>query len=371
MLALGSCAGDSIFNEAPTASGSDVILPNPIALAYSTVTNKLYVLNSDGEVNYSTGSFARIDVDATNPNAPVLTAERVVSVEQFGADVVLDATFAYVTTRKSDIEGGAHDDHVYTLRIDDDSLDLDKTALVGPNPFGLLLDGTDLFVVSDRELNKLDAATLNEISTLDLNDLDDVSTKRVQGIAVDTVNDWLFVTNAHDDLLVIDRADDFSTVEAAVDYRVEGLGNTRGVAFADGRIYVIEGSPASLRTFDPTLLTKQATTQLIDESALGGTTAELGRDPGEMAIDVPNNRVYVTNTGDDTVSVFDLDLTPLATISVDEKNIDEGLADGNEPFGIETATVDGTPLVFVANYASDTLSIINATTLKVVATFPN
>ncbi len=95
-----------------------------------------------------------------------------------------------------------------------------------------------------------------------------------------------------------------------------------------------------------------------------GASVPLGVQPTFSVIDPVLNRLYVTNTGDNTVSVFDatnvnLSNTPamptLATVNV-----------GTGPIGL-TALVDGTKF-YVANAGSDDVTVVSASSYSVLST---
>ena len=369
LLVSASCAGEGIFDPAPTSTDeSAVVFPNPIAVDVSATSGKLYVLNSDGEVAYTTGSFAQVSVDATDTDNPVLTIDAMVTVEQFAADMVLDESFAYITSRFSSVNAAAGTpDHLYKLQIDDASLTTVDSATVGPNPFGITLDGGELFVASDEQVDRLRTEDLETVATLDLSDITDVNTQRIEDVALDPDNGWLFVSNRGDELLVIDTDDN------TLDYRIEGPNNTRGVAFGNGRVYVLEGTPASLLVFDTSALAKQETTQLVGDATVPLlATIPVGDNPCKVALDLTRSRAYTSNMDSNDISVIDIDLLEsVATVSLDEDDIQAALADGEAPCGLAVADFNGVPYVIVANYESNNLSIINANTLSVVSTFPN
>ena len=81
------------------------------------------------------------------------------------------------------------------------------------------------------------------------------------------------------------------------------------------------------------------------------STIAVGNQPIYVAVDRETNRVYVSNQGDDTVSVIDGDSnTVLKTVRV-----------GQFPNGI--AVNARTNTIYVANFKSGSLSILNGTTL--------
>jgi YVTN family beta-propeller protein len=81
----------------------------------------------------------------------------------------------------------------------------------------------------------------------------------------------------------------------------------------------------------------------------------VGREPWCVAITPDNNKVYVTNMADGTVSVINIALRTVGTIEV-----------GKDPFGC--AVSPGGEDLYVANQSSDTVSVINTNTDKVHTT---
>ncbi len=95
-----------------------------------------------------------------------------------------------------------------------------------------------------------------------------------------------------------------------------------------------------------------------------GASVPLGVQPTFSVIDPVLNRLYVTNTGDNTVSVFDATnvnfsnmpaMPTLATVNV-----------GTGPVGL-TALVDGTKF-YVANAGSDDVTVVSASSYSVLST---
>jgi len=98
-------------------------------------------------------------------------------------------------------------------------------------------------------------------------------------------------------------------------------------------------------------------------SAMDPTSGEklaeitVGDDPRTVALE-GSSRAYVANRGSDTVSVIDLStLIAVATIEV-----------GHQPYGVVVAP--GDDFAFVANSGSDSISVIETATLQVIATIP-
>lgn len=354
------CAGDDIFGSAPTSTElASLDLPNPIAIQVSETLAKVFVLNSDGGGHYDTGSLAQLSFSAADTDSPTLTADRIVTVQRFGADMLLDTAeeFVFISNRESAVEADSDAaDHVRKIQVNDESLTEVASTAVGPNPFGLaVLNDQELFVVSDEAVNRL-STDLTAIATIDLSEITDVAASRIEGAAIDAENGWLFVSNRNDCLLVIDTDDN------SIDYCIEGPDNTGALAFGAGRLYLSEGFPASLMVMETGTLAKQNETTRIDDSTLLIGAVPLGDEPGQMALDLAHNRVFVTNTGEDTLSVIDTDLlVELTRISLDEEA---------QPFDVDIGTFNGVSYIFVANYASNTVSVIHGERLRPVVTFP-
>jgi YVTN family beta-propeller protein len=85
-------------------------------------------------------------------------------------------------------------------------------------------------------------------------------------------------------------------------------------------------------------------------------TITVGVIPHGVAFDSANNRMYVTNSDDDTVSV----------INTATNNVDATISVGNDPRGIAFDSANNR--MYVANYDSDNVSVINTATNNVDAT---
>ncbi len=130
------------------------------------------------------------------------------------------------------------------------------------------------------------------------------------------------------------------------------------VASADGLyVFVVtQGNGSSSGTLDII----NTTTNVI------GASVPLGLSPTQGYLDTVLNRLYVTNTGGNSVSVFDVSnvvltaspaIPTLATVNV-----------GSAPVSV-TALPNGLS-VYVANSVSNDVSVVNSNNLSVVATVP-
>ncbi len=92
-------------------------------------------------------------------------------------------------------------------------------------------------------------------------------------------------------------------------------------------------------------------------------TAPLGMLPTQALFDPTRNRLYVTNGGDGTVSVFDVSAINTTSPSIP---LLATVAVGTNPVGV-TALTDGSNF-FVANQGSNTVSVVSQSSFSVLAT---
>lgn len=92
-------------------------------------------------------------------------------------------------------------------------------------------------------------------------------------------------------------------------------------------------------------------------------TAPLGMLPTQALFDPTRNRLYVSNGGDGTVSVFDVSAINTTTPSIP---LLATVAVGTNPVGV-TALTSGTNF-FVANQGSNTVSVVSQSSFSVLAT---
>lgn len=347
-------------------------MPNPISIAVDTANGQIIVVNSNVDFFFEEGSLAMISVDATDTNAPVLTATKIIATPSFGGTIAFDGgTSVYIPFRES--PDNTDSDQVKKYTIGSGSISEAATGRTGEDPFGLALSGSTLLVVSNDQLNLFDTS-LNSTATVDLttaenpdDDDDKNNAEHVENVAVDAATNRAFISNRRGNILVVDL--DTNTLT----HVINGPTNTRGI-FSDGTfIYVVDGDYPALWIFDPAKLTDPSSPpEEVDDSTLIVEAIDIGTNPNGIVIDTTdptNARAYIANSGDQTISVIDLTLfEEIDRISV--KNEDTGLTDGEQPFGLAVGTFNGTTFVFVANLDSNTVEMINTSTLKVVASFP-
>ena len=156
-----------------------------------------------------------------------------------------------------------------------------------------------------------------------------------------------------------------------MDYFIHDINQPRDLAVRDGLLYLVgEGNEGGnwkrflmiLDVSSLTPLTDNDTTIFIDkdDDGLVASFIEVGNSPQTLLL--TTDYVFVTNMGDDTVSVIDLAArTVVAEIDV-----------GSEPFSLALyTTADGVEqYVYVGNLEGNTISIIDIPSLTVVTTFP-
>ena len=241
----------------------------------------------------------------------------------------------------------------------------------GENPFGIVVrNNGDLLVVADNALH-LYNSTLDRTASIDLTtatdaDIEDTNAERVEDIVFDETNLRAFISNGNGNIFIVD----LTSLELT--HVIQGTLDTRGMATDGTYIYAVNGGDEpSLWVFDPNQVS--ATTsppEAIDDSTLVIDVVDLGHDPQGLVIDTTGNRAYVANSDDRTISVIDLNLFEQIDL-ISLKDQDTGFKEGVDPFSLALGTFNSVPYVFVANFGSNTISVINTQTLNVVASFPD
>lgn len=366
---LTACAtGENIFPSAPVLTDvtSDDI-PNPISMAVDEPNSQIIVVNSNVDFSFENGTIMTVSVNATDPESPELEVTSIVSTPNFGGQIAFDGTKAYVPFREASTEGDS-DDQVESFNVTAGEIEGDVLSTTGENPFGIAVSASNVFVVCDDELQILNT-DLDLVESVDLGqaseaDIEEAEADHVENVAIDVAGNRAFISNRRGKILVVDLGSN------EISHVIDGPTNTRGIAYDGVYLYAVDGNPPALWIFDSSHLSDPGETpDEMDDSTLLIDVIGLGSNPNGIAVDTANQRVYVANTSDKSVSVVDLVLmTEVARISLDDEDTD--LTDVSEPFGIATGTFDGVPLIFVANISSNNIAVINANTLQVVEVFP-
>ena len=361
-------SNDSIFpHENLSLSESSIVLANPISLVVDAANDQLIVVNSNIDYYFEKGAIYTFDVDASNPAAPQLTATSARLIPNFAGDALLSGGILYVPYREAET---TTTDKIESYTVGAASITDNQQGVVGENPFGIGLSGGTLYVVNDETISVLNTSLTN-LDEVDLTIAEDAGivrtkSKNAESLVVDAINGRLYVSNRDGKIFVVDT----STNE--ITHVINGPLNSRGMVSDGSRIYVINGDSPALWVLDPSLLPAATSSiQEVDDSVLTLAQIDLGLNPNGITYDANLGRIYVTNLGENTLSVIDTTtLVEIARVSFDKD--DTGYSfDGKQPFAVTTGTFDGVPLVFVGDIDGGVIFVINANTLKVVEVFPN
>ena len=386
MGTLAGCGEASIFPNIPLTT-DPLVLANPISMVASAVSNRLYVVNSNNRVLWFDASFVIMDI--TNPISPVAIV--VVSLPNFSGQIILDEArgFVYIPNRLSTSEAD-EEDQVLRININEASpsflaMDLIPSAA---NSFGASFDGTRLFVACTEDALQYNVDSFLGFTSVNMavvtnegRELDAMATRE---LSISPSGNNLFVTNELDNMLILNLSQfpppsvpgETDLGQEGVDYIVTGSASTRGTTTDSSFVYVVSGAPDALQIMTDTGLDPVVGAPVeIPASALIVGSIPVGTNPGEVIVDEPKMRAYVSNTGDDTVSIIDLNLEQeIARISVqttDETQFTGGnFEDGDQPFGMALINIGGTNYLYVAHFITNLISVINVDTLTLVNQFP-
>lgn len=383
-LTLSGCGESSIFPNIPLTT-NPLVLANPIAMAASVANNRLYIVNSNNRVNYFDASFVIMDI--SNPVAPEAIA--VISIANYSGQMILDEVrgYVYIPNRQSSSDED-NVDQVLRININEASPDFLQTDLVesGNNPFGAAFEDPFLFVAATRQAIQYNVDDIfGGYSLVDLDNFttnldEDPDTFGTRELALAPSGDNIFVTNQTGNMLILNRAEFlppngepiFNLGEEPIDYVVEGSNSTQGAASDSQFVYVVEAAPDSLKVYTDAGLAPVVGDPLqISSASIQVANIPVGTDPSEVLVDEANARAYVTNTGSDDLSVIDLNLyQEIARISVDTTpdidQEDENQEEQDQPFAL--TLIPG--YLYVANFETNVIFIIDTNTLGVAGVFP-
>jgi len=380
------CAESSIFPNVPLTL-NPLVLANPISMVASANSKRLYIVNSNNRVNYFDASFVIMDI--TNPVSPVAIA--VISIPNYGGQIILDELrgLVYIPDRQSSSEND-FEDQVLVININEASPGFLTTDLIPStaNPFGAFFEGNLLYVATTAQAVLYNVDNFSGFTAVDLpvitNLGEEIEADRTREIAVSPSGNNVFVTNEDGSMLILNAAEflpptapgqaDLGT--EPIDYVVFDAVSTRGITRDANFLYVVEVIPSALRIMtDAGLAPVQGAPLQITSSSLQVGSIPVGNDPGEVVLDEANMLAFVSNTGDDTVSVIDLALQQeigRINISTTPETLFEtgDTQEGDQPFGMAYVNIDGTNYLYVAHFETSIVSVINADTLTVLNTFP-
>lgn len=370
----GACATSNIFPAIGTNLG------NPLMLAVNSTTARLYVNNSNNRDLYNQGSIQIYNITA--PAAPVLVGTQ--ATLSFSSEIYLDTVNQFLYTPNRYGTGNASDtNNLLQVNIDEASasfLTVGTTA-TDATPFGAACcDPTGRLLVPTLA-GTLDAVTIGAGAptlasytlTTTANDGTIYTNPPVSQLAI--IGAQAFVTMPSNNILVV-NLNKLGTAGSPVDYVITNVTSPRGIATDGTLIYVpaiqtVAGNsvpqllilnPASLVALPAgnTTATNMPvdTTAGLQQAAITMGLGTITTDPEQVV--VGNDFVFVTNTGDDMVTVVN------RTTQAFYANIPVG----DQPFGMalySPAAVDTT--LYVANQLDNSITIIDVVTSAVTATF--
>ena len=378
-----ACAGSgtSIFPSVSTSLvEAEVNFPNPLSLSVDPTRNQLYLVNSNVDVFFETGSLAVLDFDATTTTSPTITAKQILPLANFCGEAYFDGTNLLVIPFRTQYDFDASLDTIQSFIVGDDSATHLDTAAVAANPFGTVADSAGIYVVSDNYLTLMNT-DLGTIRTQSLESVsetyDDSNARFVYDMAIDTTSNIGYVSNQGGRLFVLDL-NEFSGAPVPVRQLIIQPESTRDIIVdsAARRLYVLDGVTESVWIYNidqlPALTSSVAEINIT--TALIGAVA-VGNNPNGMALDSTNNRLYVANSLDDTVSVIDtVTQSQILTIELDEEALVEtGAFNGylDEPRTVQLGTFNSTVYLFVLGYKTGNMAVVNTSTNTVVSVYPN
>ncbi|MEQ1702073.1 MAG: YncE family protein [Ilumatobacteraceae bacterium] len=368
--------GNCTIPSGATAIVANVTAVNPTARGYMTLWPAGESMPTASSLNYLAGQ-------APVPNAVTVTLSGGGKMSVFNSagtvNVIIDIagyyedhhhddrydTKAEVDAKIVERTNRLTDAQIAMLRWDQDP-GRAATIAVGQNPYGVVFDGTSIWVsnAADGTLSKVDPATNTVLDTFSVGstsyglafDGDDIwissgsnfvsrfdrtsntvvatvtTDAYPSGIAFDGTHIWV----ANTMMSSVSKIDPATNTVVAT---LTGISGAYGVAYDGTSIWVVSGFSNSVKRIDP------ATNTVI-------ATVAVGQDPYNVAYD--GTSIWVTNAGTNNVSKIDPATNAVvATIAV-----------GTNPYGV---AYDGTS-VWVTNIDSDAVSKINPSTNAVVAT---
>jgi YVTN family beta-propeller protein len=311
----------------------------PNAIAIDRATNKIYVANTNSN------SVSVIDGDSSNPNV----------VKSIPVGIQPNAIAINPTTNKIYVANTGSN----TVSVIDGKMDyaIIKNITVGKAPFAISIDEkTKKVYVANRDSNTLSlidgySKTNNVLYTIPVG-------KAPIDIAIDDIATY---NNPKNDKSYIYVANADSETVSMIDGKTNNVIRSIPLEFIPRSIAVDRQSDMLyINSLD---LTAGGILEVRDNSVPEHPKyVQVGNDPQHLAINPTTNKIYVANTGSDSVSVID-GKTKNVTNVIEVK--------GKQPSGI--AINPTTNKIYVANTGSDSVSVIkddsgnldNITNLKV------
>lgn len=370
LFLLANCTkSTSNFADYPVNINETPVFLSPSDVFFEPTTAKLYVLNSNNRLLYNQGAISVFAVSNENPVNPQLELEQALTTPNFASKFLfLSDSNRFIIPFREESPQNDQFDQLLSFDLNEEGLlAQDIQALGCINPYGISEYQAEVWVVCDRSVAVYDQ-NLALKQTIDLAPLaasySDANNAFIEDIAIDTDLGLAFISNPLGKIFIID------TTTYEVKYLLNQPLNSRGIAVSNGRLYVIDGSFPALWVYEIANLPEAGESiTLIDDSSLLIGQVDLGKNPTRILIDETNERIYITNSGDPSLSVIDSRfLTSLERISF--LNEDTGLGTMEQPFGLSLGTLNETTYLFVTFFQSDLIAIIDTTTLKILKRIP-
>ncbi len=389
-----ACTSSSIFPSIGTHLG------NPLTLAVNSAAARLYVNNSNNKDFYSEGSIQVYNIAA--PAAPSLVGTQ--TTLSFSGQIYLDTVNQFLYTPNRYPTGTSTTvNNLLQVNINEASGSFRTVTQVAMdnNPFGIFPNPSDPYgrVFSPTLSGTLDsfaigagAPTLTSYN-LTFTDSNGLTYTNPVLSELAIIGTQAFVPIVTGSIAVVNTTE-LGSASNAVDYVITGVTAPRGIATDGSYLYVANvdsNSVPSLLVLDPYSMrdTRTASTaQVIPITNSGVTVKQLTLGTGTSTTDprevlVATNYVFVTNMGDDSITVIQCTATGggATTISTCVSPgttpptagtfaVNKSIAVGDQPFGMATLAPAGVDThLYVANVQDNTISIIDLATLTVAATY--
>ncbi|MBL7684511.1 MAG: hypothetical protein JNK65_00545, partial [Deltaproteobacteria bacterium] len=341
-------------------------------------------LNSNYTVNYADASFMVLDL--TNPIAPKVI--KAVSIPNFSGQGILDTTNQKMLFTNRESESNTDKiDQLLLIDLNEASSNFltYQTFTADDNPFGITTDGTSFFVANDRSLVRYEKSDLTHRTRIDLNikavgSNNPTNTLNTRETVISPSGQFVFVANRSDKMMILDKnqipVPDPSLEltlggSEAVDYVISNTFSTRGMASDTNYVYVVEGTPPSLKILtDKNIPLVSGQPQQILISSLAVAEIPLGNNPNEIVLDSANQKAYIPLGDDNKLSIIDTSLfTEVGRITLDV-NLPAGINPGKNPFSAAVGIFGGVPYIYVLNLDTNNITILNGNTQQILASFP-
>ncbi len=371
-LVLTNCSGsESIFPEVILETDeSTTVLPNPISLAVDDANDQFVLVNSNSGIYFKQGSLSLFDIDASDPAEPTLTQRDIIATPNFGGDVAFDGAQRFYVPFRESVD--ADHDQMISYDIDGNALQKQDTALIKNDPFGATVFGGKVYVVADEFMQKFNA-DLSSGETYDFSGLtedgfEDAETELIRSISIDPTTGVGVIANPGGRTLI------FDTATEKIRQIVAGPESVESAFIADDKLFVIDTLTEAIWVFDWIgLPTPSETPDVIDDSEFLITTIPVGNGASKMAYDATNQRLVVTNSLDDTLSLIDTtSLQEIDRIDLNPEDLPSRYKRGCDyPFDVKVADVGGESYAITTCYDSSAVAMVRLSTHAWVQIYPN